>query len=554
MRTLARFTVIAVTIAASLAPVFGRQVLQSDRSSRNVGEILGMTREETGKCGTSAVTYALSHLKELSSATKSRLAAAMQRTERQKSRLSSSGRFRIHYDTTGSDAPALITSGQHAERIPNSLEQFVDSVAYCFDYAWKLEVDTLHYDAPPTDGGQGGGGEYDVYISDLGTDLFGQTSFDTNVGLVDGQRYSTYIDVDNDFLGFRTPGIDGLKITAAHEFFHAIQVGSYGYWGTDRWFMELTAVWMEHNGFASIHDYWYDLPQYFQRFAGLPFNTPQFGGYERSIWAHYLTKRFGRDIVKDIWNGMKLTPVLSSMAAVFTGYGSTLQAEYALFSDWNYYTADRADAARYYDDGKNYPRISPNVSTSFTGADASLSGSVFPFSTQYFEIALTADTLTAVIANINVSGAQDPNPLKSTVRLNLNSANLQPPYQKIAGGLGLSFIAGEMSQYRTLYFLSSTRSNANSAADPSPNPVHLSRDTKLTLPVQGAPLGPADVYLLNGALELVYSHQYQVRQAFGTLSIEIPISDLRGAAATGVYFVVARCGDAEFKWKVAIVQ
>jgi len=539
-------------VCVSLTGIYGQQVQQSARQSRNVAEILGLTREEAGKCGTSAITYAFTHFQQLSFETKSRLIAAMQRTERQKSRLSPSGRFRIHYDTTGTDAPALITHTLNAERVPNTVEQFVDSVAFYFDYAWKLEIDTMQYTAPPVDGVQGGGPEYDVYISDLPSELFGQTSFDTNP--VDGQRYTTYIDVDNDFLGYRTPGIDGLRITAAHEFFHAIQVGSYAYWGSDRWFMELTAVWMEHNGFPGIHDYWFDLPLYFQRFAGLPFNTSVFGGYERSVWAHYLTKRFGRDILRDIWGGMKQAPVLSSMAAVLPRYGTTFESEYALFSDWNYYTADRADPLRYYDEGKNYPRLSANVSTTFGGSSASVSGSLYPLSTQYYEIALSADTLTAVVANINLKGASDPAPSKTDVRLTLSASNVQPPFQKVAKGLGLNFSTSDMSQWRLLYLLSSTRANANMAPDPSPNPLRLSRDATLVLPIQDVTQGPGDLFFLNGALELVYSHQYQVRQTFGASYIDIPASDLRSAVATGVYFVVARCGDREFKWKVAIIQ
>jgi hypothetical protein len=508
----------------------------------------------SGKCGTSAMSYALSHLNELSVGVKSRLAMVMQRMKRDTSRLSPSGKFRIHYDTTGSNAPALITSGLDAARIPNTTEQFVDSVAKYFEFVWKVEVDTMHYDGPPTDGTQGGGPEYDIYISDLGPPLFGQTTFDTDVALVDGQRYTTFIEIDNDFLGFRTPGIDGLRVTAAHEFYHAIQMGNYGYWSSDRWFMELTAVWMEHNAFPGIHDYWIDLPNYFQRFSGLPFNSAQYGGFERSVWAHFLTKRFGRDIVKDIWTGMRLAPVLSSMTKVFPLYGTTFEAEYALFSDWNYYTADRADAIRYYDEGKNYPRFTPSVSTTFTGLTASVSGTAYPLSTLYYQIALASDTLTAVIANVNIDGAQNSSSSESDVRLNLSATNFQPPYQKVTGNMGLTFITSDMSQWRTLYLLSSTRSNANVAADASPNPVRLARDIKLVLPVQGASGGEADLFLFNGALELVYSHHYPVRQAFGSSYVDVPTADLRSSVATGVYFVVARCGDSEFKWKVAIVR
>ncbi len=39
------------------------------------------------------------------------------------------------------------------------VEQYIDSVGYCFDYAWKLEVDTFGFPPPPSDGTEGGGPE-----------------------------------------------------------------------------------------------------------------------------------------------------------------------------------------------------------------------------------------------------------------------------------------------------------------------------------------------------------------------------------------------------------
>jgi len=70
------------------------------------------------------------------------------------------------------------------------------------------------------------------------------------VDLISGtqpERYSSNIDINNDFIGssFFTKGIQALRVTAAHEFHHAIQFG-YGWWGSDeRYAYELTSTWME---------------------------------------------------------------------------------------------------------------------------------------------------------------------------------------------------------------------------------------------------------------------------------------------------------------------
>ena len=541
----------------------GQEVQQSARVSRNIASIVGMSQEDAGKCGTSAMLYAMSHMGQLTIAQQLKVTQAMQRSEMQKNRLSPSGRFRIHYDTTGIDAPALVSSGPNSQRIPNTYEQYVDSAALFFDNAWKLEVDTLGYSQPPSDGNAGGGPECDVYIENLGSGYYGMTTED--VLLEDGprQRYTSFISVHNDFLDFNSPGMDGLRVTAAHEFHHMIQLGVYGIWQTqpqfDRWFLELTSVWMEHLAYPQIHDYYQYLPNYFQRFKdGLnrsyQFNASTFGGYERCVWALYMEKRYGRSLMKDIWEGIRKAPVLTSMSSAFPAYGTTLESEYALFNTWNYYTADRADPARSYDDGKNYPRLTPNVSTTFTGLTTSINGAAYPLSFQEYEIVLTSDTLTAMIANVNVRGALDPTSASSVLHLNLSASDPQPPYQKVAKGLGMTFSADTMSQWRTLYLLSSTKTNANLAPDVSPNPLRLSQDQKLVLPVQGATQAQAEVFLLNSALELIYSRQYQVRQSFGNSYVDVPAGDIRGSAPTGVYFVVARCGDNEYKWKVAIIQ
>ena len=546
-------------------PVQAQQLQEIQAGTRNVAAILGIPQEESGKCGTGTLILAHSMWNQLSTQVQQRILQVMQRPQMQKSRPSPSKRFLIHYDTTGSNTPSLVTSGSNSQRIPNSYEQYIDSVAYYFDYAWKLEVDTLGYLPPPSDGTEGGDQSFDIYVENLGSGLFGQTSWDPTAPLTSGQneRFATYIEIDNDFFGYRTPGMDGLRVTAAHEFHHSIQVGNYGIWSTvpnsDFYFYELTSTWMEHVAFPAVHDYYYYLPDYFQKFRdglnrSLPFNTSNFHGYERVVWAHFLEKRFGRDIMRAIWTGIRSAPVLQSMANVLPQYGTTLESEFALFSSWNFFTADRADPQHYYSEGASYPRFNPNVSSSFNGMTTSISSAAPPLSTQFYQIALPSDTLTAIVTNVDVAGALAGSTAQADVNLNLASGSLQPPYQKVAGGLELNFVTNDDSRWRTLYLLSSTNSSANATSNPSPNPLRIAQDAKLVLPLGNSSSSQAEVFMVNGALELVYSHQYATRNSFGSAYVDVPTSDLRGAVGTGVYFVVARCGDTELKWKVAIIR
>jgi hypothetical protein len=559
---------IIVCLALIVGTVHGQTKTSSVDSPRSIGRILGISPAASGKCGTSDLMMAYLGWGTLGADTKARIQKVLSRPARQKIRFSGSGKFRIHYDTTGIDSPSLLTETANPTKIPNTVEKYIDSVAAIFDNAWNLEVGTLGFLPPPSDGTQGGGPEYDVYVSELGSSVFGQTLWSDPIdAIATGTRktFSTYIEIDNDFLGMRTPGMNGLRITAAHEFHHAIQIGSYGYWSniatSDFYFYELTSVWMEHIAYNSIRDYYYDLPNYLQRFRDsqnrpLSFATynSEYLGYERSIWAQYLAKRFGNDIMRQVWTGMLIEPVLASTGKVLQRFGTSLETEFAQFSYWNFFTGDRAQSTKYFDDAADWPRFQPNVAATFAGMTSSITSAGWPLSTQFCQFAIPSDTLTTILVNIDAAGAVDQSAGASGFQLQLSSSNGTPPYQKVAGGLSLSFVPADATKWRTFYLLSSTKSVALSASDPYPNPVRVSQDSKLSLTIAGATEKRATVYFLNAALELVLSREYDVTEVFGMKSLVIPSADLRDGLPSGVYFVKATCGDKEYQWKVAVIR
>lgn len=515
------------------------------------------------KCGTSLIAFA--HRQALSLPLKAALSRLIERpTNRQKSRLTPSGKFRIHYDTTGTETPSLLNA-DNSQRLPNTAEQYIDSVAAVFDYCWKMEVDSLGFGAPLTDGTQGGGPEYDIYVSSLGQGIFGGTTPDGGFITEGLRRYTTYIEIDNAYFGYRTPGINGLKVTAAHEFHHACQLGAYGVWNypnSDFYFYELSAVWMEDVAFTDINDYYYDVPVYFLNFRNSQGNSypftyydqSYFPGYERSIWAHFLAKRFGRDIMREIWEGITAQPVLQSTAQVLRRHGSDIETEFASFSYWNFFTGDRADRAKYYPEGNYYPRYMPNVTTTFNGLTSSISMSAPPLSTQMYQFIVAGDTINAVVANVETDQASPASQTLRPIEVKLSSNSLNPPYQTLSKGITANFSAGNSKAWRVLYLESVSRSNAIAFIEPSPNPFRLSSASKLALPVQGTNSADAQISIFSSSLDLMYSERHPIVEAFGKKFINIPSQDLKARVSSGIYFVVAECGDTEFKWKVAIIQ
>ncbi|HAL56648.1 MAG TPA: hypothetical protein DCP63_09270 [Bacteroidetes bacterium] len=520
------------------------------------------------KCGTSLLVAAFARWQQLEPMAKVQIARSLQRPGRHKSKLSPAGFFRIHYDTTGAHKPALLNPGGNPALIEKSHEQYIDSVAAVLDYCRRVEVEILGYSAPPTDLQQGGGDEYDVYVSDLGTGVFGNTWW-TPGDLIEStpnQRFATYMEIDNDYLGHRTPGLLGLKVTVAHEFLHAIQVGSYGIWqevpNFDFYFYELSSSWMEDVVYDFINDYHFDVRFYFERFKdtqnrSFSFTTyagPIYYGYERSIWAHFLVRRYGQDVMKEIWTEMKSQPFLRSAAKILQRRGSSLESEFTLFSFWNYFTADRADSARFYPEGKYYSRFSPNMASNFNGFSTSVSTSAYPLSTQFYQFSLASDTVTAIVVNVEADAAVVARPTDRAFDLILSSSHPSSPFQKLRGGAMIGFSSTPAHVWRTLYLESSSRGNAATALEPSPNPLRIRDAQRLILPVVGTRSADAQITFLSGSLDAMFSQRYPIVDVFGNKLIYVPSRDLQERIPSGIYFVHAQCDDAAFQWKVAIVQ
>ena len=115
-------------------------------------------------------------------------------------------------------------------------------------------------------------------MAPLGSE-YGETTPETPLdGGRDGGRFVTYMSVHNDF-SFVTPdslkGLPALKVTLAHEFHHAIQLGGYGYWTNQVYFHELTSTWMETVAYPGIPDYLHYLRASWGHFRnpGTPFTS-----------------------------------------------------------------------------------------------------------------------------------------------------------------------------------------------------------------------------------------------------------------------------------------
>lgn len=286
-------------------------------------------------CGTMAIMGLRSNWDRLSPATKTSFSFLLQQTPptRTASITSASGRFKIHYNTSGLHAVTL--TDDNANGVPD----FVDETIKAFDESWTRQVNELGYTPPPSDGD----GVYDIYISSLGT----LSAYGLTWPLGSDTTMPSYIEIDNDFNDsqYFTRGLDALKVTAAHEFFHAIQFGYYADFGA-AWWQEMTATWMEDVVYPDINDFYAYVPSRLNEpevsLDHAPGGTAYpFGG---AVFAHHIEQVFGIDAVRNVWeNLLSQSPQNYQLINIDEGMPSGGFANvFPRYAVWNYLTSTRA--------------------------------------------------------------------------------------------------------------------------------------------------------------------------------------------------------------------
>ena len=268
--------------------------------------------------------------------------------------LSPSGRFRIHYTTTGSDA---------------ATPSWAQTTAQVFDEVYTIEVansgnpHNLGYQPAPTRNGA----PYDVYLQDLASIReYGHTN-DTGLIAPGSASASSYTVVDRSFSSaIYAPytGITGLKVTAAHEYHHGIQFG-YSYY-FDMWYGEATSTWMEDEVYDGVNQLYSYLSAAFSNptlSLDTAVSTTTGGGYGRWLFNRYLAEQHGVPVVRRMWENLALIPAPAGGAdipmvpildAVLSqGYSSSLPTDFFGFArriyprDWTTHQSEIGLIPRY---------------------------------------------------------------------------------------------------------------------------------------------------------------------------------------------------------------
>jgi len=350
--------------------------------------------------------------------------------------VNATGQFKIHYATSGLDSVSAVDSDS------NGIPDFVEEVAASLELSFQIEVNDLGYRQPPDDAGVDGP-EYDVYIQSLGSGVYGETFAEEEVEGTARNDFRSYFTIDNDFEnGQATAGIDGARVTIAHEYLHAIQFGYRSLKTNDeQFYYELAATWMEDVVYDDINDYYrFALDTYF-RIRNVPFNQFNISvSYGEAIWNHFLAKKFDDlDLLRRPWEIMESDVLaIEAIDRSINEKGSTFEDEFAEFAIWNYFTGDRADPINFYEEGAAYPEV--EIADSFDlGLERSVSGSSRALTFKYYKFNLLNS------GAISITGsAENPENWKFAAIITQpgNDDNDYRIYDRISDGLILGCFPG----------------------------------------------------------------------------------------------------------------
>ena len=211
----------------------------------------------------------------------------------------------------------------------------------------------------------------DIYLANIGPDgLYGYCTSDADEP-VKGLAYYAFCVLDNDYSAEEFPSntpLGNMRVTAAHEYFHAVQY-AYDGWD-DTWVYEATATWAEDELFDDVNDNYFYLPYgqmgdpaasegYQGEGPGVSLDYGEFA-YGNWIFYRYLAENFTQSrggmstIVRDIWRHLDTTKgtdrySLQAVSKTLADRGTTMGKQYGDFSVRN------RTPELTYAEGSNYP-------------------------------------------------------------------------------------------------------------------------------------------------------------------------------------------------------
>lgn len=252
---------------------------------------------------------------------------------------------------------------------------FVEKLSRYFEIVWAKEIGEMGLKNPKKSADK----LIDVYIANtagnikpgklqLDSSFFAYTNTYTSNKMPYIVVNNVMPDTENDDLEGNQTGSQ--KVTAAHEFSHAVQ---FAYDRNESiWWQEASAVWMEDEVFDDVNDYVYtylvtdtsSISQ-FSPWTAIPevrlTKVNGFHEYGTVVFAKYLSENYtGSAMFKDIWTLSKKKSSISALNTYLKNNGSSLKSGFIDFAVKN------IDLASNYNEGGKWQSVSIIKTLSFS--------------------------------------------------------------------------------------------------------------------------------------------------------------------------------------------
>ena len=481
--------------------------------------------------------------------------------------------FRFHYSTSGPHAV-------DTKDINNNLRpDYVEDVIKVFDYVADKLHNEMGYTRPPSDGyysstrDKGGSNHYDIYIRSIPSKYYGYVQPEEySQGNGDNERselrneknaFTSYMAIRNNYKKFSLSELENIKVTAAHEYFHAIQ---FGYDGWEKpWLLEASAIWMEEEIYDEINDCYQYMKDWF-KYPHKSLDESGFHWYGSFIFFEYIEQHMGgSDTIRKIMEAsvqsnskekdgshLAINQALKLNNHSFQKALNGMSVANQIMSSFESKNYSYEEAESYPVDG---PTISDIINFQFGRKDTINSSKLSRFGSEYFQV-ISNDP---VLINLtNKSGSLPDLQLNAILKKNDNSysiisspsINIDPSELK---SIFLSIVSQDTIGGNWDYQLSvengKSGTNINSPIEfvlnrPYPNPfngsikfsLYVIKDSKITIDLIGIN-GRRIIRLFSGELSSG-NHNYNWRG----------IDQNGSQVSSGVYYIKVS-GEKTGEWK-----
>ncbi len=525
------------------------------------GQTIQTEKNKPLKCGFGLAADVKRYFNDFSIEQQQTIKQILSRPTLEKSFVSQSGIFRIHYNASGYNKPNYFPE--------ESVEYNVAAIAAAFDSSYNYEVNILGYLPPPKDNMNGGDNKFDIYIQDMNGGNYALTTTDSSLG---NNKYTSYIQIDNDFRkseGYHTFGIEAAKATAAHEFHHAIQMGNYILNLDDRFYHELTSTAMEETVFDEVNDYYYYIHSFYNDTEK---SFIKHDGYDLAVWNIYLRQRFGGEvpntgdaIIKRSWelmakpNGNK---AIIAVAKAISEFGYSFKDEFKNFALWNYFTNEHTKQNKYFEEAKSYPPIKLYYKYDFTSPKQTLDlKNIEPVSIRYIRFLDNSqglpDTIISIFSDSDVKTA-------STNPSNYNQVTFTLANNSFDGAKKITDNYYYKVEGNLLQNISESYIINNEPADENierkeieyvyPQPYTYDLNSSIFIPTYADISGEAELNIYSSDMNLVYSKTHKIILSDRISVTWNGLNNNGNKLASGVYIYVTKVGGKIKKGKIVILN